>query len=273
TAGGGDNMVGNADDVVGTVNVGNTPRSIAYAQDKMLMYVTNIDDGTVTILDTAGGGDNMVGNADDVVGTVAVGNNPLDMIYAQDKMLMYVANTDDGTITILDTAGGGDNMVGNADDVLGTVSVGNTPNQIKYSEDMMLMFVGNADDDTVTILDTAGGGDNMVGNADDVVGTVAVGNGVQGIAYAQDKMLMYVANAFDDAVSIVNIPTIEKACQNSGFDTGDIRTFEFNGQTIEQITCVNFSEQCTGMIDELVTETQECIIDNYAVLVNALSSN
>ena len=56
--------------------VGNFPQGVAYAQDKMLMYVTNSNDDTVTILDTAGGTDNTVGNADDIVGTVAVGNFP-----------------------------------------------------------------------------------------------------------------------------------------------------------------------------------------------------
>ncbi|MGD1836641.1 MAG: YncE family protein, partial [Nitrososphaeraceae archaeon] len=67
------------------LDVGNIPIGIAYAQDKMLMYVANTDDGTVTILDTAGGGDNMVGNADDVVGTINVGNAPRSIAYTQDK--------------------------------------------------------------------------------------------------------------------------------------------------------------------------------------------
>ena len=272
TAGGTDNTVGNADDVVGTVDVGIGPEGVAYAQDKMLMYVTNADDNTVTILDTAGGTDNTVGNVDDVLGTVDVGIGPEGVAYAQDKMLMYVTNADDNTVTILDTAGGTDNTVGNVDDVLGTVDVGNFPRGVAYAQDKMLMYVVNAFDDTITILDTAGGTDNTVGNADDVVGTVAVGNNPLGVAYAQDKMLIYVTNTSDDTVSVISIPTIEQACQNSGFDTGDKRTYQSNdGQNIEQITCVNFSEQCTGDIVKESTEIQQCVIDDYAVIVNELS--
>ena len=270
TAGGADNTVGTPDDVLGTVAVGDSPLGVAYAQDKMLMYVTNVLDNTVTILDTAGGADNTVGTPDDVLGTVAVGDSPRNVAYAQDKMLMYVTNALDNTVTILDTAGGADNTVGTPDDVVGTVNVGNSPQGIAYAQDKMLMYVTNPGDNTVTILDTAGGADSTVGTPDDVVGTVNVGNSPQGIAYAQDKMLMYVTNSDDNTVSIISIPTIEQACQNSGFDTGDIRTYQSNGQTLEQITCVNFSEQCTGEILEGNTETQQCVIDDYVVLANVL---
>ena len=267
TTGGPDNDV-ETDDVVGTVNVGGFPRGIAYAQDKMLMYVTNTVAGTVTILNTTGGPDNDV-ETDDVVGTVNVGDAPLGIAYAQDKMLMYVANAGDNTVTILNTTGGPDNDV-ETDDVVGTVNVGEFPLSIAYAQDKMLMYVGNARDGTVTILNTTGGPDNDV-ETDDVVGTVDVGNDPQSIAYAQDKMLMYVANSDADTTSIISIPTIEQACQNSGFDIGDIRTFESGQETLQQITCVNFSEQCNGDIQDIVTETQQCIIDDYAVIVNELS--
>ena len=279
TAGGDDNMVGTADDIVGTVNVSDFPNDIAYAQDKMLMYVVNED--TVTILDTAGGDDNMVGTADDVVGNISI-NNPDGIAYAQDKMLMYVVNAN--TVTILDTAGGDDNMVGTADDIVGTVTVGNFPSGIAYAPDKMLMYVTNINEvhstvgnfpsilDTVTILDTAGSDDNMVGTADDIVGTIAVGNSPESIVYAQEKMLIYVANNGEHTISIVSIPTIEQACQNSGFDTGDMRTYQSNdGIQIEQITCINFSKQCTGDIVKASTEIQQCVIDNYAVITNVLS--
>ena len=254
------------------LEVGDNPRSMEYAQDKMLMYVANGADDTVTILDTAGGTDNTVGNADDVLGTVDVGDSPRIIEYAQDKMLMYVVNLGDGTVTILDTAGGTDNTVGNADDVLGTVDVGNRLESIEYAQDKMLMYVVNLGDGTVTILDTAGGTDNTVGNADDVLGTVDVGNRPESIEYAQDKMLMYVANTQSDTVSIISIPTIEQVCQNSGFDTSDMRTYQSNeGQKIEQISCVNFSEQCNGDIVKESTEIQQCVIDNYAVILTELS--
>ena len=73
-------------------------------------------------------------------------------------------------------------------------------------------------------------------------------------------------------VSIIDIPTADNSCRNSGFDMGDVRTFESNdGQAIQQVTCVNFSQQCTGNIDKnTYYETQQCIVDNYVVLANVL---
>ena len=74
-----------------------------------------------------------------------------------------------------------------------------------------------------------------------------------------------------DSVSIIDLPTIAKICQDSGFDTGDIRTFVSNGQTIEQISCVNFVDECSGEIEE-GGETKECTVQDYAVSVNDISN-
>ena len=63
---------------------------------------------------------------------------------------------------------------------------------------------------------------------------------------------------------------IGEICQDSGFDTGDLRTFVSGQQTLEQITCVNFVGECVGEIDE--GETKECTVQDYAVRVNSTSN-
>ena len=91
------------------------------------------------------------------------------------------------------------------------------------------------------------------------------------IVFDPDDQRVFTANDASNSVSIIDIPSISKICQDSGFDTGDIRTFGFEGEVLQQTTCVNFSEQCIGNIDEnAIDETQQCIIDDYVVSANVL---
>ena len=64
--------------------------------------------------------------------------------------------------------------------------------------------------------------------------------------------------------------TVSKICQDSGFVTGDIRTFVSGQQTLEQITCVNFVGECSGNIDD--GETRECTVQDYIVNINEISN-
>ena len=68
---------------------------------------------------------------------------------------------------------------------------------------------------------------------------------------------------------MIDFPTVAKICQDSGFDTGDIRTFVLGQQTLEQITCVNFVGVCSGNIDN--GETRECTVQDYIVNINEIS--
>ena len=88
------------------------------------------------------------------------------------------------------------------------------------------------------------------------------------IAFDQAGQRVFTANTDSDSVSIIsNFPTVAKICQDSGFDTGDIRTFVSGQQTLEQITCVNFVGECSGEIQG--GETKECTVQDYAISVNA----
>ena len=61
---------------------------------------------------------------------------------------------------------------------------------------------------------------------------------------------VFTANENSDSVSIIDdLPKLSKICQASGCGTGDIRTFESNGQPFLQITCVNFVGECSGEIE------------------------
>ena len=92
------------------------------------------------------------------------------------------------------------------------------------------------------------------------------GDGPIAIAFDEAGQRVFTANEFSDSVSIIERPTVAKICQDSGFDTGDIRTFVSAQQTLEQITCVNFVGECSGNIQG--GEANECTVQDYAVKIN-----
>ena len=99
------------------------------------------------------------------------------------------------------------------------------------------------------------------------------GDGPISIAFDAAGQRVFTANGFSDSVSIIDLlslQTVAKICQDSGFDTGDIRTFVSGQQTLEQITCVNFVGECSGTIDN--GETRECTVQDYIVNINEISN-
>jgi DNA-binding beta-propeller fold protein YncE len=91
------------------------------------------------------------------------------------------------------------------------------------------------------------------------------------IAFDEAGQRVFTANSFSNSVSIIEFSTINRICQNSGFDTGDIRTFVSGQQTLEQITCVNFVGQCSGNVEN--GETRECTVEDYVVSLDEVSNN
>src|SRR2546426_5116847 len=59
-------------------------------------YITNINDNTVSVIDTA---------SNTVTVLVPVGNLPNGVAVTPDGKLVYVANVGDGTVSVIETAG------------------------------------------------------------------------------------------------------------------------------------------------------------------------
>ena len=56
--------------------------------------------------------------------------------------------------------------------------------------------------------------------------------------------------------------SVDKVCKSSGFDAGEVRTYQSNGLNIEQVTCINFEGQCSGNIDSQEMGMRENYYDN-----------
>jgi len=201
----------------GTIAAGSDPSAIAASGDRL--YVANVFDHTVTVIDTT---------TNTVVDTISVGDSVYevqDLAVNGDRL--YVSNYDDaGTVTVIDTttntvvdtitvgspqglAASGDRLYvtdvyDNAvvvvdtttDTVVDTINgVGDNPYHAAASGDR-LYVADSSGDGTVTVIDTT---------TNTVIGTVDhVGDSPSGLAVSGDRL--YVTN-YDGTVTVIDTTT------------------------------------------------------------------
>ena len=121
-------------------------------------YVTNSQDNTVSVIDTA---------TNTVVATVPVGVNPSGIAITPDGTRAYTANGFTGasnTVSVMETA---------TNTVVATVTVGVGPSWVAITPDGTRAYVTNSGSNTVSVIDTA---------TNAVVATVPVGLVPAGVA-------------------------------------------------------------------------------------------
>jgi YVTN family beta-propeller protein len=100
---------------------------------------------------------------------------------------VYVTNSADDSVSVVDGAGGGS---------IATVSVGDEPVDVAISPDGSRAYVANRADGTVSVIDTA---------QNQVVGApIPVGSEPRGLALSPDGTRLYVTNSGDGTVSVIS---------------------------------------------------------------------
>lgn len=167
----------------GPIPVGTGPYGIAVTADGSRVYVTNIGDNTVSLIDTA--------TRTSVVAAIPVGLAPMGVAISADGSRIYVANSGESTITVIDT--GTHTIVG------APITVGNAPTAIALSPNGARLYVANSGGNSVSVVDTA---------ANAVIGTpIPVGVNPFGIAVSPDGARVYVSNVDDDTISVIDAAT------------------------------------------------------------------
>jgi YVTN family beta-propeller protein len=156
------------------------------AEAAPFLYVTNVNDNTVSVIDTA---------TNTVVGLpIAVGSGPIGVAVTPDGTKVYVANNGSANVSVIHTA----TKDPASKSVVKTVPVGNFPTGVAVTPDGTKVYVANMTDNTVSVI-------HRPGNT--VVATIPVGNAPFGVAITPDGTQAYVTNAVDNTVSVINTAT------------------------------------------------------------------
>lgn len=155
------------------VKTGSRPYGVVFAPDGKTLSVSNWGDESVSLLDAA----SLQERAH-----VKVGSHPNEMVWAKDGRL-FVANSGSNTVSVIQ---------GNA--VMETIRtsmdphalVGSTPDALALSPDQKTLYVANADNNNVAVIDVAHAGESRI------TGFVPTGWYPTAIAVAADGRQIYV---------------------------------------------------------------------------------
>ncbi len=182
-------------------------------------YITNSDDHTVSVIDTA---------TDTVIDTVMVGDDPIGAAVHPDGSTAYIATSngvsviDTSSHTVVTTIGVGGGAFGTAvhpdgskvyvthlvdevsvidtatNTVVDTVAVGSVPFGVAVHPDGSKVFAANTGENTISVIDTA---------TNALTDTVTVGNAPWDIAVHPDGSTVYVSNNASSTVSVIDAAT------------------------------------------------------------------
>jgi DNA-binding beta-propeller fold protein YncE len=159
------------------ITVGDAPHASALNPLTHTLYVNNRNDNTLSIIDTATCNASVTSGCGSVPPTTEVGGTPQQEAVDEATDTIYVANSDDGTVSVVNGA------VCNAGDTSGcgqtwpTVTVGDNPTAIGFDPRTHTIYVANTDDDTVSVIDgsTCNAGDTSgCGHAAATIAVVSV---------------------------------------------------------------------------------------------------
>ena len=161
--------------VVARIAVDVSPYELAFSKDGARLYVSNWSSRSVSVIDTA---------ANRVVQTIPVGANPNDLMLGPDGRL-YVACSGDNTVYVIDTR---------SNAVIERISTtlhprapeGSTPDALALDAKRGLLYVANADNNDIAVIDVRKPGRS------DVEGFVPVGWYPSALAIAEQGAALYI---------------------------------------------------------------------------------
>ena len=124
------------------------------------------------------------------LGTLPVGNGPSGIGVNADGTLAMVANTDDGTVTVLD--------IGEQISVVDTIAVGGEPTGVTFTPDGTEAWVSTWTGNNVKVIDVA----TLA-----VIDTVSAGNGSLSVVFSNDGETAWVINYNGNSVGVVDTDT------------------------------------------------------------------
>ena len=161
----------------GPIVVGNNPVAIAFDSTHNRMYVTNIANNTVSVIDT---------NTNTVIAPpIAVGRTPVAIAFDATHDRMYVANSFNRSVSVIDT---------NTNTVGTPIALGDWPFGIAFNQ-FGQAFIAKYNNDNLWEIDT---------NTNDVFPPkpLPVPPFPLGMAFDPEHNTMYVANPLENKVSI-----------------------------------------------------------------------
>ena len=177
------------------------------------VYITNPQlsgNDTVSVLDGATCNGQVTSGCGQALKTVRVGLSPVAIAIDQASDSVYVANVgiiaNGDTVSVIDGATCNGTQSSGCGQVQ-TITVGEGPNWIALDSGTHTAYTANLTDDSVSVINTATCNATVTSGCDQKTSTVHVGANPWALSIDQKLHSVYVANNWDDTVSVLNAAT------------------------------------------------------------------
>jgi DNA-binding beta-propeller fold protein YncE len=196
-----------------TTTVGNSTQGVADDPATHTVYVTNRGDDTVSVINTAVCNPSHLAGCDHAWPTVNVGNYAQDLRVDFATDTIYVVNTNDNTVSVINGATCNALTSAGCDQTASTVNVGNDPYALAVDQLTDTVYVANQADNTVSVIDGATCNGTQHSGCGQTLATLPVASNPQGVAVDQATNTVYVANGGGNTVSMIDGATCDSTDQ------------------------------------------------------------
>jgi DNA-binding beta-propeller fold protein YncE len=198
-----------------TAAVGDVPTTIALDPLTHTAYVTNVDDNTLSVINTAACSALTTASCPSTSPTVAAPGSPYAVAVDPGTDTVYVAEAGSSTVSVFNGATCNALTTTGCGQTPKAIPVGNTPISVIFDAADHTLYVANSQDATLSVINT------QLCNATQSAGcaatppTLAVGNFPGRFALNPATHTLYLANNGDNTISVINT----QAC-NGGHTAG-----------------------------------------------------
>ena len=199
------------------IPVGGAPLAVAVDGATRTVYVSNLADGTVSMIDAAACDATHAAGCGQMPPTGAVGGSPGLLAIDEVTNTIYVPNFDDGTVSLIDGA------TCNATDSTGcantaTVAVGAGPQAVAIDQRTHTAYIANYQDGTVSLIDTATCNATHLTGCGRTPSTVDVGPNPDALVVDRPSHTIYVDVGLHDRLG--SLVMIDGSACNASVTTG-----------------------------------------------------
>jgi len=160
------------------IDVGEYPYTVVIEENSQRAYVSNWGGKSISVVDL---------NELKEVSKIAVGDHPNAMVLSPGGERLFVTSANSNELSILDTASGRLSQVLDLSPYPGAPISGSTPNSLTLSADGNTLYLVNADNNSVSVVDVSG-------SQAKILGSIPTGWYPTAVALTSDDQTLFVAN-------------------------------------------------------------------------------
>ena len=175
------------------IPLGNTPRHLGINKITNTIYVSNFNDGTLSVINGATCNRSNTSGCSQPQPTTAVGNRPQQIAVDESTNMIYVENQGDGTVSVINGSHCNGTDVSGCNQAWPTIAVGASPQGLGFNPNNHTLYVTNTNDNTVSVINTM---------SQNVVATFPAGAAPRAVGIVFDRNTVFIGNRDDLTVSV-----------------------------------------------------------------------